>query len=152
MNTVQHDIGPPPDDYRQLPIVPDVREILSERRTYLRENIVNGLYEDPQHYLDVSVPLTRKPALSSLIRCLFRSIFVFCARISLVHCVRGFNSTCLVKMARILTCVCTKMFAPMVPGSVHEAALSMIFYWTSRQHQESLGPIADDWYLAIYWF
>lgn len=37
-----------------LPIVPDVREILSEQRAYLRENIVNGVYQDPLHYLDVS--------------------------------------------------------------------------------------------------
>jgi hypothetical protein len=52
--TIQHDVGPPPDDYRQLPIVPDVKEMLSEQRTYLRENIVNGAYKDPEHYLDVS--------------------------------------------------------------------------------------------------
>jgi hypothetical protein len=52
-NNIQHDIGPPPDNYRLLPIVPDVTEILSEQRTYLRQNIVDGVYEDPQHYLDV---------------------------------------------------------------------------------------------------
>ncbi len=51
----QHDVGPPPDNYRDLPIVPDVREILSEQPTYLRQNIVDGVYEDPQHYLDVSI-------------------------------------------------------------------------------------------------
>ena len=55
ITTVQHDIGPPPDDYRMLPIVPDVREILSEQRAYLRENIINGVYQDPLHYLDVSI-------------------------------------------------------------------------------------------------
>lgn len=53
--TIQHDIGPPPDDYRQLPIVPSVEEILSEQGPYLRENIVNGTYKDPEHYLDVSL-------------------------------------------------------------------------------------------------
>ncbi len=48
-------MGPPPDDYRQLPIVPDVREILSEQKTYLRENIVDGIYDDSEHYLDVNI-------------------------------------------------------------------------------------------------
>ena len=52
---IQQDIGPPPDDYRLLPIVPDVTEILSEQKTYLRQNIVDGTFEDPQHYLDVSI-------------------------------------------------------------------------------------------------
>ncbi|CAF0779112.1 unnamed protein product [Rotaria sordida] len=53
------DNPPPPDDYRQLQIVPDVREILSEKRTYLRENIVDGVYKDPQHYLDIHFRLLR---------------------------------------------------------------------------------------------
>jgi hypothetical protein len=52
--TSQRDVGLPPDDYRELAIVPDVQEILSEQRTYLRENIVSGAYQDPKHYLDVS--------------------------------------------------------------------------------------------------
>ena len=56
--TTPRDIGPPPDDYRHLPIVPNVQEILSEERTYLRENIVNGAYKDPEHYLDVSFDRT----------------------------------------------------------------------------------------------
>ncbi len=53
--TIQNDIGPPPDDYRQLPIIPGVTEILSEQKTYLRKNIVDGVYTDPEQYLDVSV-------------------------------------------------------------------------------------------------
>lgn len=48
-------MGPPPDDYRRLPVVPDVREILSEQKTYLRKNIVDGVYESPQQYLDVNI-------------------------------------------------------------------------------------------------
>lgn len=36
-DNIQYDIGPPPDDYRLLPIVPDVGEILSEQKTYLRK-------------------------------------------------------------------------------------------------------------------
>ena len=51
-----HDVGPPPDDYRNLPIIPDVTEILSEKQAYLRPNIVDGVYDDPQQYLDVNIP------------------------------------------------------------------------------------------------
>ena len=51
--TTQNDIGQPPNHYRQLPIVPDVMEILSEQRPYLRKNIVDGIYENAQQYLDV---------------------------------------------------------------------------------------------------
>ncbi len=56
-NNIQYDVGPPPDDYRLLPIVPGVTEILSEQQTYLRKNIVDGVYEDPQQYLDVNTHL-----------------------------------------------------------------------------------------------
>lgn len=50
----EQEIRPPPDDYRQLPIIPSVTEILSEQKTYLRQNIVDGVYNSPEHYLDVS--------------------------------------------------------------------------------------------------
>ena len=43
----------PLNQYRRLPIVPSVMEILSEQRPYLRENIVDGSYENAEHYLDV---------------------------------------------------------------------------------------------------
>lgn len=52
--TIQNDVSPPPDDYRQLAIIPNVNEILSEHKPYLRENIVKGIYQNPEHYLDVS--------------------------------------------------------------------------------------------------
>jgi hypothetical protein len=51
---IPYDVGPPPDDYQLLPIVPSVTEILSEEQSYLRRNIVDGVYEDARHYLDVS--------------------------------------------------------------------------------------------------
>ncbi len=51
--TIQNDIGQPPDDYRQLSIVPNLEEILSQQRPYLRKNIVDGIYENAEQYLDV---------------------------------------------------------------------------------------------------
>lgn len=51
-------IRPPPDDYRQLPIVPDVDEIRFERNPFLRPNVVKGIYNNPEHYLDVSNALS----------------------------------------------------------------------------------------------
>ena len=43
------------DDYRHLPIVPDARELLSGERPVLQKNIIDGVYNNPQHYLDVSI-------------------------------------------------------------------------------------------------
>ena len=45
---------PPPDDYRQLDMIPEIQEILQNRKPYLRANIIDGIYDDPRHYLDVS--------------------------------------------------------------------------------------------------
>ena len=53
MTAIQNDIGQPPNHYRQLPIVPDVMEILSEQRPYLRKNIIDGIYANAEQYLDV---------------------------------------------------------------------------------------------------
>ncbi|CAF3403136.1 unnamed protein product [Rotaria socialis] len=64
--SVEHNEDPPPDDYRQLQIVPDVNEILSEKKTYLRKNIINGVYESPQHYLDIHFRLLREDFVGPL--------------------------------------------------------------------------------------
>ena len=53
VHTMRHETDLPPDNYRELSIIPDVREILSEKKPYLRANIVNGKYDSPEHYLDV---------------------------------------------------------------------------------------------------
>ncbi|CAF0782423.1 unnamed protein product [Rotaria sp. Silwood1] len=66
-NQIEHNDGPPPpDDYRQLQIIPDVNEILSDRKVYLRRNIVNGIYNDPQHYLDIHFRLLREDFVGPL--------------------------------------------------------------------------------------
>ncbi|CAF0978486.1 unnamed protein product [Adineta steineri] len=65
-NNIEDNINPPPDDYRLLPIIPNVTEILSERKPYLRRNIINGVYEDPQHYLDIHFRLLREDFVGPL--------------------------------------------------------------------------------------
>ena len=42
-----------PEDYRRLPIVPDLLELLCGERPYIRKNIVDGVYENADQYLDV---------------------------------------------------------------------------------------------------
>ncbi|CAF4369011.1 unnamed protein product [Rotaria sp. Silwood2] len=64
--TIQNNIGQPPDHYRQLPIIPDVMEILSEQRTYLRKNIVDGIYENAEQYLDIHFRLLREDFIGPL--------------------------------------------------------------------------------------
>ena len=85
----EQETRPPPDDYRLLPIIPSVTEILSEERTYLRRNIVDGVYESPEHYLDVNYLLS---LLLFIFYINFRFIFVFYEKISLVHYVKVFNN------------------------------------------------------------
>ena len=55
--TTQFDDDTESDDYRQLPIVPNVQEILWGDRPVLQKNIIDGTYNDSQHYLDVSIML-----------------------------------------------------------------------------------------------
>ncbi|CAM4958751.1 unnamed protein product [Rotaria socialis] len=65
-NMDYEDKNPPPDDYRQLNIVPDVKEILSGTATYLRKNIVDGVYDNPRQYLDIHFRLLREDFLGPL--------------------------------------------------------------------------------------
>ena len=53
LTTNEHDVSQSSSHYRQLPIIPDVIEILSEQRTPIRKNIVDGIYENAEQYLDV---------------------------------------------------------------------------------------------------
>ncbi|UJR19289.1 hypothetical protein I4U23_022418 [Adineta vaga] len=59
-------IGQPPNNYRQLSIVPDIRELLSDERPYLRKNIINGVYENAQQYLDIHFRLLREDFVGPL--------------------------------------------------------------------------------------
>ncbi|KAJ0176718.1 hypothetical protein K1T71_007897 [Dendrolimus kikuchii] len=56
---------PPPDDFRELTIVPN-RDDLLIMRPYVRPNIVNGSYQDIDHYLDVQFRLLREDCYGPL--------------------------------------------------------------------------------------
>jgi hypothetical protein len=112
-SNIQHDVGPPPDDYRLLPIVPDVTEILSEQVTYLRRNIVDGVYEDPQHYLDVSID-SSFIVFEVQFDFFIRFIFDFYVKILLLHYVTVFNNIYLVFKGKISMYVFMKMFVHLV--------------------------------------
>ena len=47
------DQGPPPDDFRTIPILPRHEDIFQDGNPYLRKNLVKGPYDDSEHYLDV---------------------------------------------------------------------------------------------------
>ncbi|CAF0927851.1 unnamed protein product [Adineta steineri] len=66
ITTIQNNIGQPPNDFRLLSIVPDIMEILSDERPYLRKNIVNGIYENAKQYLDIHFRLLREDFIGPL--------------------------------------------------------------------------------------
>ncbi|CAF0975352.1 unnamed protein product [Rotaria sordida] len=63
---IKYDINQPPENYRHLSIVPTVKEILSEQQTYLRKNIVDGVYENAEQYLDIHFRLLREDFVGPL--------------------------------------------------------------------------------------
>ncbi len=58
--------GPPPEDFRELDIFPTKQDILEIQKPYLRKNIVDGTYEDTEHYLDVQFRLLREDYIHPL--------------------------------------------------------------------------------------
>ena len=60
------DVGPPPDDFREMTIIPRRDDIFVEKKPYLRKNIVQGGYENLDHYLDVQFRLLREDFLRPL--------------------------------------------------------------------------------------
>lgn len=50
----------PPDDYRDISIIPSIAELKSVEQTYLRTNKTSGAYMDANHYLDVQFRLLRE--------------------------------------------------------------------------------------------
>ena len=55
--TIENNLSQPFGDYRQLPIVPNVTEILSDRSVGLRKNIIDGSYDNAEQYLDVRLKI-----------------------------------------------------------------------------------------------
>ena len=56
----------PPNDFRDIPICPTSKEITSQERPRIRENILKGRYDDAEHYLDVQFRLLREDFLEPL--------------------------------------------------------------------------------------
>lgn len=50
----------PPDDFRELPVLPVPYDLSKQQRPFLRRNIVEGKYKDGQHYLDIQFRLLRE--------------------------------------------------------------------------------------------
>lgn len=50
----------PPDDFRDIPVLPTAVDITQTERPYFRKNIVQGKYMDGHHYLDVQYRLLRE--------------------------------------------------------------------------------------------
>lgn len=50
----------PPENFRELPIVPTAEELNDTDVPFLRRNIIQGKYEDAEHYLDVQFRLLRE--------------------------------------------------------------------------------------------
>ncbi|CAF1076922.1 unnamed protein product [Adineta ricciae] len=66
VTTNENNFDQPPDDYRQLPIVPSINEIRLEKRPYLRKNIIDGIYESAKHYIDIHFRLLREDFIGPL--------------------------------------------------------------------------------------
>ncbi|KAL4221266.1 NFX1-type zinc finger-containing protein 1 [Mactra antiquata] len=56
----------PPDDFREYPVIPGREELLRRGRPFLRKNVVDGHYENLDHYLDVQYRLLREDFVGSL--------------------------------------------------------------------------------------
>jgi len=55
-----------PDDFRQIPIIPSPKELLSSEETFLRPNLTRGSYRNALHYLDTQFRLLREDFLRPL--------------------------------------------------------------------------------------
>ncbi|XP_038069842.1 NFX1-type zinc finger-containing protein 1-like [Patiria miniata] len=57
---------PPPNNFRDIPIFPESREIRQVTKPFLRKNIIKGRYESVDHYLDVQFRLLREDFVAPL--------------------------------------------------------------------------------------
>ncbi|CAF1265253.1 unnamed protein product [Didymodactylos carnosus] len=65
-NSYKDPIEPPPNNYCFLSVIPLMSEILEDQAVYLRRNIIDGVYNSPEHYLDVHFRLLREDFLAPL--------------------------------------------------------------------------------------
>lgn len=50
----------PPDNFRQISVIPQAADLNIHRKPFLRVNVVGGRYKDLEHYLDVQFRLLRE--------------------------------------------------------------------------------------------
>ncbi|KAL1461903.1 hypothetical protein WDU94_013766 [Cyamophila willieti] len=60
------DEGQPPEDFRSIALYPAPEEVLQDIKVFLRRSIVNGGYENVEHYLDVQFRLLRQDLIEPL--------------------------------------------------------------------------------------
>ena len=58
--------GPPPNNFRDIPIFPTVGDFNTDVKPYLRQNIASGGYTGVDHYLDVQFRLLREDFIEPL--------------------------------------------------------------------------------------
>ncbi|KAJ9589301.1 hypothetical protein L9F63_017494, partial [Diploptera punctata] len=56
----------PEENFRELNIFPKTEDILSEKKSFIRPNIINGKYESVEHYLDIQFRLLREDFFAPL--------------------------------------------------------------------------------------
>lgn len=56
----------PPENYRLLPIIPMANELLLNEMPFIRKNRIEGVYKDPNHYLDIQFRLLREDFIGPL--------------------------------------------------------------------------------------
>ena len=62
----ENDNAAPPDDFRELSVIPTQEDILTAERPFLRRNKIDGSYHDAEHYLDVQFRLLREDVMRPL--------------------------------------------------------------------------------------
>ncbi|KAI5741810.1 hypothetical protein M8J76_017257 [Diaphorina citri] len=60
------DEGQPPEDFRTIDLYPAPEEVLQDLNVFLRRSIVDGGYENVEHYLDVQFRLLRQDLIAPL--------------------------------------------------------------------------------------
>ena len=59
-------IGDPPENFRDVSIIPQEKDFQHGARPFVRTNVVNGRYDNVEHYLDVQFRLLREDLLIPL--------------------------------------------------------------------------------------
>ena len=57
---------PPPEDFRSIPVIPTIQELLSGEKAFLRPSLIKGQYPSAQDYLDVHFRLLREDFVDPL--------------------------------------------------------------------------------------